>query len=95
LEPSCSWSCCWGLLAAVLVSFARKQKTFVRLTMLWMLSCILVAIVDHHLCAVIPVLEEDGTLNVTAHEILRSDAFALVWTPYLMFSRRLPQTFVN
>jgi hypothetical protein len=83
------------LLAAMLVSFAQKRKTFAKITMLWMMSCVLVAIVDHNLCWLIPALQEDGTVNATAYDVVRSGAFALFWTPYLMFSKRLKQTFVT
>jgi hypothetical protein len=83
------------LLAAVLVSFARRQKAFIRLAILWLAALFLVAIVDNNLIALIPALHKDGTLNESAYDALRAGFAALVWIPYLMFSKRIKRVFVG
>jgi hypothetical protein len=84
-----------ALLSAVLISFGLKRKSFVRLTMLWMMAWVLVSIVDHNLSAIIPALYDDGTVHRTAYRVLIAGVVAVIWMPYLMFSRRLKQAFVN
>jgi len=83
------------LLAAVLVSFARRRKAFIRLAILWLIVVFLVSIVDNNLIALIPAYHEDGTLNESARGALRTGFAALVWIPYLMFSKRVKQFFVS
>jgi hypothetical protein len=83
------------LLTAVLVSFARRRKTFIRLAILWLIVVFLVSIVDNNLMALIPALQSDGTLNESALDALRTGFAALVWIPYLMFSKRVKQIFVG
>lgn len=83
------------LLTAVLVSFARRRKTFIRLAILWLIVAFLVSIVDNNLMALIPALQSDGTLNESALDALRTGLAALVWIPYLMFSKRVKQIFVS
>jgi hypothetical protein len=84
-----------ALLGGVLVSFAQKKKSFARLAMLWMMACVLVAIIDHNLCGIIPALYDDGTVNETAYQVVWAGVVAVIWMPYLIFSRRLKQAFVN
>ncbi len=83
------------LLAAVLVSFARRRKAFIRLAILWLIVVFLVSIVDNNLIALIPALQSDGTLNQSAFDALRAGFVALVWIPYLMFSKRVKLIFVG
>jgi hypothetical protein len=52
-----------ALLAAVLVSLAQKRKAFVRLTMLWMMACVPVAIRDA--LSDVPAAPETGLRQLT------------------------------
>ena len=42
-----------------------------------------------------PALHEDRTLNESALDAFRAAFAALFWIPYLMFSNRVKQTFVD
>jgi hypothetical protein len=69
------------------MSFARRRKTFIRLAILWLIVVFLVSIVDNNLIALIPGYHEDGTLNEPAGVAMRTGFAALVWIPYLTFSK--------
>ena len=83
-----------GLNVVVLLLFFTKRRAFPNLFIVYVLCHAAVVILDDVGCALIPLLQSNAEAK-NHREAIRAIFYAVIWSLYMVKSRRVKATFIN